>query len=156
MNFVNDKQRIKVMIDLNPNRGRSNSKHDKLPEDSYNNSQLFLDAIAWAGCSTNPQFCPIITGINEAYKNYRNIDEHNFNKILKDLASIIIESNQQPIDYYSNKMVSLLESKGFLDMISEKANVDKDTLKNIIQGTSSNLFSKGIKATTEFLIDRTV
>lgn len=153
-NFVTEKQRKKVMKDLNPNCGRS--KIDKLPEDFSINYQQVLDTIAWSGCLIHPQFCPIITCINEAYKNYKNFDEHNFKEILKDLTSIIIESNQNIINDYSNKMVFLLEHKGFLDNISEEANVDKDTLKNIIKGTFSNLFSKEIEIAAGFIIDRTV
>lgn len=150
-NFASDRQRKKIMSELNP------SKPSKkiLPDDLFPH-QLVLDGLAWSGCLTMPQYCNIITSINEAYKKYKQLDELNFKEILKIASLVIINLSKHQINGYSDIMILQFEQSKILDYISNETKIDKDTFKNIMKGTISNSLTKGIETMTEFIINKTI
>ena len=116
------------------------------------------DVLMWTGCSLAPNECLVIKCVNKAYKMYKqdslnkyydnkieNIVEHGLSKFTTAVA-------EDEISNFTNEIVNQVNDSGLIDEISKKTNLNKLIIKDIIEGTTSNLLRDTIETGTGFVV----
>lgn len=117
--------------------------------------------LALGGCLAIVPHCPIIIGVIKVYRIYKSeienkneLNKNDSKEILKIVSSDLgtrLSKNQ--IEDYSNAIVRVIDSNGLVSRISNETNLSKNTIHDMIQGTTSNLLEKGIGTATGFTIN---
>ena len=118
----------------------NNSTENKIRPEPRNNK--VSDALAWSGCIAISDYCTIIKCVNKIYKLYKNNNKFR-NNLELNIELIFSEVSNEPInnqiDAFSDKIVEIIEKSDFLHLISKETNIDENTIKKIIKGTTSNV-----------------
>lgn len=139
---------------------RSVPRSKSQEQDKNLTSSNIPDALAWSGCLAFPQYCPIISGVNKAYRIYNKnlIDNQNeeHENILKEIAKIIstnasIKVTTNQIESSSDSIVKSLDNSGLLDLITKETNISKNTVDDIIRSTTSNFIKNGLGNATDVI-----
>lgn len=149
---INDTQKENII--------RSAPRSKSQEQDKNLTSSNIPDALAWSGCLAFPQYCPIISGVNKAYriynKNLINNQNEEHENILKEFAKIISTNastkiTTHQIESSSDSIVKFLDNSGLLDIITKETNISKNTVDDIIRSTTSNFIKNGIGNATDVI-----
>lgn len=126
-----------------------------------------MDALMWSGCfaistqvAISPHACPIIMGVIKAYRIYKikgnrnDINREDSKELLKSTSSGIgTKLSRKQIEYYSNIIVEVTDRSRLIYRISNETNVNESTIRDMVNGTASNLLENGIDTAINFAID---
>ena len=156
--FANGNQRKAVMSKYNhtANRITDDPTQQFFSPPNILNSETILKSLAWSGCGFFLKYCLVIKGVNQAYIFYKENRkykeyEHRFKNIIqKSLADITTEVTKNKIGDSSESIIDLFDESGLLDLLSKETNADKDTIREIFKGTTTNLLMSEIETISGF------
>ncbi len=155
MNFKNEVQRKKVMIEVNKAKSKQIYGVDKLnaitsnKKDTSTVSQktpLILDAVTWSGCLAFPSHCVVIKGVTKVYELYnerKSLNRRYENKIdsfrIDTIRPAVSKIKTDEEEHLIRNLLNELDGNGIIDDISNATNIDKDIVEEIIAGTTVDL-----------------
>lgn len=163
-NFANYKQQQKVMSQYHHklNRIRDAPRTTNIFSLNQLNSKIILNSVAWSGCIALPKYCLVIKGVNKVYSIYRENSsykkyEYRINNIIKTaFANISTEVTKDQINFSSETIINLIDESGLLEVLSKETNIDKNIIKDILKGTTSNLLTSEIEKISGFFLNEVV
>lgn len=123
---------------------------------------MIEDAIAWYGCYALPDQCFVIKGINIAYKIYkqkplnRQYEDKIENIVKLGLPKFTSTVAEDEINTVSKEIIIQVNGSGLINNISENTKINKNIIKDFMEGTISNLLKDKIEIGTEFLVNNLI
>lgn len=159
---MNNGRKNRLINDISPQNPTKNSTRD-LPQNLTKNSPqdfkikdvITCQNLVRIASHTNPDAYLVIKGVDAAYKIYKEKPlnknyENEIETIVKDaktnIASILTDYQ---INYFSKKVIEQADDSGLIANISKETKIDGNIIKDIMEGTTSNLIEKG----TELIIN---
>lgn len=147
---------------LTPRRSKEPRYHNYPNDPSPSQNTLFEGAFAWYGCYAFPDHCLLIKVIGTVYKvykqkplnmQYEDIIENMMKRGIPKFASTITEDE---IDTFSKEIIIYVNMSGLTYQISKNTHIDKNVVKDFMEGTISNLLKDKIENGTGFIVNKVI